>query len=220
MELPIEIDGNLDPEPCRPRMFGDYAGSAELPWEWATERLSKTRNYWIATTRPAGQPHSRPVWGVWLDTTFYFSTGSLAAQNLAVQAAITVHLESGNEVVILEGAAQQVSDISLLEQVVNLYNQKYHWDLEPMQLPGPFYAVRPMSPSAGILMSQKSIGSPPPWETRPAGAFDDLRQMPPPKQFQRYCQGYFTPVSGRMNHHLFHRMSLPSFFCLSCDIYS
>jgi hypothetical protein len=124
-------------------MFGDYAGSAELPWEWATERLSKTRNYWIATTRPAGQPHSRPVWGVWLDTTFYFSTGSLAAQNLAVQPAITVHLESGNEVVILEGVAQQVGDISLLEQVVNLYNQKYHWDLEPMQLPGPFYAVRP-----------------------------------------------------------------------------
>ena len=89
MELPIEIDGNLDPEPSRPRMFGDYAGSAELPWEWATERLSKTRNYWIATTRPAGQPHSRPVWGVWLDTTFYFSTGSLAAQNLAVRPHVT-----------------------------------------------------------------------------------------------------------------------------------
>src|SRR2546423_1148961 len=39
----------------------------------------------------------------------------------------------------------------------------------------------PMSLSAGILMSQKSIGSPPPWETRPAGIFDDPRQMPPPK---------------------------------------
>jgi Pyridoxamine 5'-phosphate oxidase len=143
MELPIEIDGNLDPEPSQPRMFGDYAGSAELPWEWAKERLSKAGNYWIATTRPAGQPHSRPVWGVWLDTTFYFSTGSLAAQNLAVQPAITIHLESGNEVVILEGVAQQVNDTSLLEQVVSLYNQKYHWDLDPKQLPGPFYAVRP-----------------------------------------------------------------------------
>jgi len=109
----------------------------------ATERLSRARTYWIATTRPAGQPHSRPLWGVWLDTTFYFSTGSLAAQNLAARPAITVHLESGSEVVIIEGVAEQVTDASLLEQVVSLYNQKYHWDLDPNQLSGPFYAVRP-----------------------------------------------------------------------------
>jgi hypothetical protein len=143
MEPQMEIDGSIDPEPSRPRMFGGYAGSASLPWGWATERLSRARTYWIVTTRPTGQPHSRPVWGVWLDTTFYFSTGSLAAQNLATQPAITVHLDSGNEVVIIEGVAQQVSDVSLLEQVVSLYNQKYHWDLDPKQLPGPFYAVRP-----------------------------------------------------------------------------
>ena len=135
--------GRGDPEPSQPRMFGDSVGSAELSWMWATERLSRAHTYWIATTRPTGQPHSRPVWGVWLDMAFYFSTGSLAAQNLATQPAITVHLESGNEVVIIEGVAQQVSDVSLLEQVVNLYNQKYHWNLDPMHLDGPFYAVRP-----------------------------------------------------------------------------
>jgi hypothetical protein len=143
MEPGREIDGSIDPEPSQPRMFGGYVGSASLPWGWATERLSRARTYWIATTRPTGQPHSRPVWGVWLDTTFYFSTGSLAAQNLTAQPSITVHLESGSEVLIIEGVAQQVSDVSLLEQVVSLYNQKYHWDLDPKQLPGPFYAVRP-----------------------------------------------------------------------------
>jgi hypothetical protein len=134
---------SIDPEPSQPLMFGGYVGSAKLSWGWATERLTRARNYWITTTRPAGQPHSRPVWGVWLDNTLYFSTGSLAAKNLAVQPAITVHLESGNEVVIIEGVAQQVSDVSLLEQVVSLYNQKYHWDLDANQLPGPFYAVQP-----------------------------------------------------------------------------
>ncbi len=133
MEPGREIDRNIDPEPSQPRMFGGYIGSASLPWRWATERLSRARTYWIATTRPTGQPHSRPVWGVWLDTTFYFSTGSLAAQNLAAQPSITVHLESGSEVLIIEGVAQQVSDVSLLEQVVSLYNQKYHWDLDPKQ---------------------------------------------------------------------------------------
>jgi len=137
------MDPHRDPESSQPRMFGGSAGSANLPWGWATERLSRARNYWVATTRPAGQPHSRPVWGIWLDHAFYFSTGSLAAQNLAARPAITVHLESGNEVVIIEGVAHQVSDSALLEQVVSLYNQKYHWNLDPNQLPGPFYVVRP-----------------------------------------------------------------------------
>ena len=95
------------------------------------ERLNRARNYWIGTTRPEGQPHSRPVWGVWLDDTFYFSTGSLAAQNLAVSPAITVHLESGSEVVIIEGVAEPISETALVERVVNLYNQKYHWDVDP-----------------------------------------------------------------------------------------
>jgi hypothetical protein len=139
----MEIGGSIDPEPSKPWMFGRSVGSAELPWEWATERLSKARTYWIATTRPTGRPHIRPVWGIWFDNTLYFSTGSLAAQNLATQSAITVHLESGNEVVIIEGVAQQVNNASLLEQVVSLYNQKYHWNLDPQHLAGPFYAVQP-----------------------------------------------------------------------------
>jgi hypothetical protein len=132
-----------NPEPDQPWMFGGPLGSGKLPWSWAKERLSSAHTYWIATTRPDGRPHSRPVWGIWLDQRFYFSTGSLAAQNLATQPAITVHLGSGNEVVIVEGVVHLVSDATLLEQVVRLYNQKYHWNLDPNQLPGPFYEVRP-----------------------------------------------------------------------------
>lgn len=143
MEPEREADGSVGPEASSPRMFGGPIGSANLPWAWATERLSRVRNYWIATTRPAGQPHSRPVWGVWLDTAFYFSTVSLAAQNLAVQPAITVHLENGSEVVIIEGVAKQVTDVSLLGQVVDLYNRKYHWNLDPNHLADPFYVVHP-----------------------------------------------------------------------------
>jgi hypothetical protein len=125
-------------------MFGGHVGSGSLSWAWATEHLNRAQNYWIATTRPAGQPHSRPVWGIWLDQTFYFSTGSLAAQNLVTNPAIAVHLESGSAVVIIEGLAAAVTDASLVEQVVNQYNQKYRWNLDPTNLlGGPFYAVRP-----------------------------------------------------------------------------
>src|SRR5260221_8952338 len=49
----------------------------------------------------------------------------------------------------------------------------------------------PRSLSAGILRSQNSIRSPPLWETQPAGAFGDRRQIPPLKQFQ----GYLTSTS-------------------------
>jgi hypothetical protein len=143
MEPRMEIGESLDPEPSQPRMFGSAVGAGCLPWQWATERLTRACAYWIATTRPDGQPHSRPVWGVWLDDTFYFSTGSLAAQNLAASSAITVHLESGSEVVIVEGVAETVSERSLVERVVSLYNEKYRWNTDPNNLPGPFYAVRP-----------------------------------------------------------------------------
>src|SRR6266487_2489175 len=143
MEAKTDSGGRGDPEVSQPRMFGGYMGSAKLPWTWATERLNRARNYWIATTRPDGKPHSRPVWGIWLDNTFYFSTGSLATQNLAIRPAITVHLESGSEVVIIEGVAELVNETVLVERVVSLYNQKYNWNVDPHNLPGPLYAVRP-----------------------------------------------------------------------------
>jgi len=144
MEAETDPTREGDPEPGQPRMFGGYVGSAKLPWTWAIEQLSRTRNYWIATTRPAGKPHCRPVWGVWFDNTFYFSTGSLAASNLVSHPAITVHLESGSKVVIIEGIAEPISDTDLLENVVNQYNQKYNWNTDPYNLPGPFYSVRPL----------------------------------------------------------------------------
>ncbi len=134
MEAHTGPHGSVNPEPGQPCMFGGHLDPVRLPWKWATERLTRARNYWIATTRPNGQPHSRPVWGVWLDDTFYFSTGSLAAQNLASNPAITVHLESGSEVVIIEGVAEQITDVSLLEQVIGMYNAKYRWDADPNDL--------------------------------------------------------------------------------------
>ncbi|MDQ3363669.1 MAG: pyridoxamine 5'-phosphate oxidase family protein [Actinomycetota bacterium] len=124
-------------------MFGGHLDPVLLPWGWAAQHLAKARNYWIATTRPDGRPHCRPVWGVWLDGAFYFSTGSLAAENLAVNPEITVHLESGSEVVIVEGVAEEVAENALLRRVVDTYNPKYGWELDPDSLPGPFYAVRP-----------------------------------------------------------------------------
>jgi len=38
--------------------------------------LKKSRQYWIATTRPDGRPHVMVVWALWMDGVLYFATGS------------------------------------------------------------------------------------------------------------------------------------------------
>jgi hypothetical protein len=132
-----------EPRADRPWMFGGHPEPALLPWAWAEQRLTVARNYWIATTRLDDRPHARPVWGVWLDRAFYFSTGSLAAVHLPSRPEITVHLESGNEVVIIEGRARTVDERPLIVRIVEVYNPKYHWEMDPDELPGPFYEVKP-----------------------------------------------------------------------------
>ena len=50
-------------------------GRGLLPFEWASERLVRSRSYWVSTVRPDGRPHLMPVWGVFVDDVFTFSTG-------------------------------------------------------------------------------------------------------------------------------------------------
>ncbi len=98
-----------------------------LSWDWVETRLTDARNYWLSTTRPDGRPHAAPVWGVWHAGAFYFGTGrsSRKALNLAVNPALNLHLESGDEVVILEGEAVRVADPALLHQLDSIYYAKY-----------------------------------------------------------------------------------------------
>ena len=117
------------------------SGRGLLPWDWAAERLSSAHNYWLATAAQDGRPHLMPVWGVWLDETFYFSTGptTVNGRNLAANPALVVHLESGEDTVILEGVAEQVTEPSLVGRINDLYGPKYDW---AQQIPA-FYALRP-----------------------------------------------------------------------------
>ncbi|HEY7355937.1 MAG TPA: pyridoxamine 5'-phosphate oxidase family protein [Ktedonobacterales bacterium] len=129
-----------EPVASRPRMYGGHLEPTRLPWKWAVAQLVAARNYWIATTRPNGQPHTRPVWGVWLNDVLYFSTGALTWKNLEQNSATTVHLESASKVVILEGATAAISDPALAAQIATAYEAKDHWKLDANDLP---YAFRP-----------------------------------------------------------------------------
>ncbi len=141
-----------DPPGCQaglPHIPADYGLKPRkqyLSFSHAEQRLTKSRNYWICTTRPDGRPHSIPVWGFWIDGALYFGTGraSRKARNLAHNAAISIHLDSGDDVVILEGTAVEIdlSDKSLLKKLDAASRAKYEM---PLVL-GPenvLYSVRP-----------------------------------------------------------------------------
>src|SRR3712207_5164688 len=68
-----------EPTPDRPFMPAGYGvpttTEGMLPWSHVSERMASALNYWIGTTRPDGRPHAVPVWGAWVDETFYFEGG-------------------------------------------------------------------------------------------------------------------------------------------------
>lgn len=101
-----------EPKASRPHMPGYGILDAEsakglLPWNWATDRLTKAHTYWVATTRPDGAPHVMPVWGVWLNDTFSFSTGnqSRKARNLAENPRCVIACELNQDQIMVEGVA-------------------------------------------------------------------------------------------------------------------
>lgn len=98
-----------------------------LPWDWVSNKLSASRNYWIASTRQNGKPHVAPVWGLFYEEILYFATNekSLKAQNLSENPNIVVHLESGDDTVIIEGVSNPIQDKDLLKKLSIAYGQKY-----------------------------------------------------------------------------------------------
>jgi len=113
----------------------------KFPWTRVERLIKNARNYWIGTSGPGGRPHSAPVWGVWVDGVFYFSTGaeSRKGRNMAKNPQITVHPEIDNAAVIIDGSAEVISSPAKLKPVWKSYNTKYKWSVEGY----PFYVLRP-----------------------------------------------------------------------------
>ncbi|HEX2036766.1 MAG TPA: pyridoxamine 5'-phosphate oxidase family protein [Chloroflexota bacterium] len=136
-----------EPVASRPRSPGADYGVPQtteglLPWSHARERLEQAQNYWLCTVRRDGRPHAVPLWGLWVDDTFYVGAGGQKGRNLEANPAVVVHLESGSDVVIVEGVAEVMTapDPSLEARLAKAYEVKY--GMHPGSLAGT-YAVRP-----------------------------------------------------------------------------
>jgi nitroimidazol reductase NimA-like FMN-containing flavoprotein (pyridoxamine 5'-phosphate oxidase superfamily) len=127
------------PAPDRPIMPDGYGvpetDEGTLPWSHVVERMEASENYWIATTDPQGKPHATPVWGAWMDGTLYFdgSPQTKRGRNITQNPAVTVHLESATDLVILQGEAHEINGKGGLgERLAETITAKYrHKDYSP-----------------------------------------------------------------------------------------
>jgi PPOX class probable F420-dependent enzyme len=124
-----------EPRASRPYMpgygiQGPAQGTGLLPWSWATERLTRSHDYWVATTRPDGRPHVMPVWGVWWDDALWFSSSvrSSKARNLAADPRCAITTDNPLEPVVLEGTAVAVRDGEAIRGFGDRLGAKYDTD--------------------------------------------------------------------------------------------
>lgn len=105
----------------------DSRGRGFIPWSKIDHFLQAFRSIWVSTTRPDGRPHAVPVWYVWDGRSVYFISGRQLqkSKNIAHQPWIIVHAGDGDDVIILEGPADIVTDRAELEKVDAAYRAKY-----------------------------------------------------------------------------------------------
>lgn len=115
----------------RPTFTSGYGISSEanglIPWSDVEAELAAARNYWIVTVTPDGKPHTTPIWGVWQEGRLFFGIDaqSQKARNLEASSTAVVHLESGDDVVILHCDVQAAENPQTAAAVVAAYADKY-----------------------------------------------------------------------------------------------
>jgi hypothetical protein len=126
------------------RLYTQPSDHGPLEWAWVDDQLRAAATYWVVGAALPGQPrrapHPRPVWGVWDDLRLALSIGSPAVQRLVGHGApVTVHLDSGTDVVIVEGVVAGATDDA---DVIAAYDAKYEWSYD-VAVYGPLTTVEP-----------------------------------------------------------------------------
>jgi hypothetical protein len=134
-----------------PPDYGARGGDADelLSWEHAEQRLRDAPNYWISTVSISGRPHARPIDGVWVNGALCFggSPDTRWVRNLQGNPEVSVHLPSGDDVIILDGRVELVTDpdhplaAASTAASRDKYPQYYSGEDAPPSLP--FWMLRP-----------------------------------------------------------------------------
>ena len=128
---------NRSPKATRPNIPGYGLPKSKkglLAWKWAEQRLKKSRQFLIATTRADGRPHLMIIWALWMDNRLYFSTGkeSVKARNLRQNPNCSMSTDKPAEAVILDGTVKTERDVVRIRSFIALYEKKYKYRLGEM----------------------------------------------------------------------------------------
>ncbi len=120
------------PKVSRPQFPKGYVDNpaSYVDWSWVAAELTDSKNYWLCSVRPDGRPHVVPRWAVYLDGKIYYdgSPETRHAQNIMDNPHVSVHLESGDQVIILEGtsiACRESRMPTWPNRLVEAYRKKY-----------------------------------------------------------------------------------------------
>lgn len=121
----------MEPIITRPHFPDGYLEDPKrlLDWEQVEAELFSAIHYWLCSVTPQNQPHAVPKWGVWVNEHFYFdgSPETKHARNILQNAAVVVHLESGERPVIVNGHCHAIArpEPELATLVAAAYREKY-----------------------------------------------------------------------------------------------
>ena len=118
----------------RPKFPPGYVDkpTSEVSWDYIVQQLTESKNYWMCSVRPDGRPHCVPRWAVYLDSKIYYdgSPETRHARNIVENPHVSLHLESGEKAIILEGISQPAEKPSLefAQRLSEAINTKYSED--------------------------------------------------------------------------------------------
>jgi hypothetical protein len=119
------------PKVSRPQFPKGYVEHpvSYVDWSWVAAQLTDSKHYWLCSVRPDGRPHVVPRWAVYIDGKIYYdgSPETRHAQNIALNPHVSVNLESGDRVIILEGTSTPAGKPTdeLDSKLVDAYRRKY-----------------------------------------------------------------------------------------------
>lgn len=102
------------------------------PWAAGLEHVIDADTFWLSTVRSDGRPHVTPLIAVWHGDAIWFTTGpdERKAKNLAKNPSCVLttgcsDLVKGGLDVVLEGAAEQITDEVELQRIAETFAAKY-----------------------------------------------------------------------------------------------
>lgn len=146
-------------------------GTGLLPWSWAEDKLRASHDYWLGSTWPDGRPHLMPVWGIWTDEAFWFSSGGASRKvtNLVSDPRCTVAIEDAVDPVVVEGVAEVRAGRNDRERFLAALNAKYSVEYGLDFLDGVAALCLRVRPGTVFGLQQADFaGSPTRWTVDPA----------------------------------------------------